>query len=155
MLQAPMRIGLGGLLGWLVPVGVATGLVGAWPTWHLAGQTGLVSLGLAGGIVLAAVFFSALVVIGLAYTGPSRAAVGFVVSGLLRLAGCVGLGWMLLPVLPVCALTFYVWLAVFYLVGVVAEGAWLARALRRDSERVSLGEIRRPSRHMWNRHRIR
>ncbi len=151
----PMRISLAGLLWRLLPAGLVLGLAGAWPTWHLAGAGGVLSLLCAGGLVLAAVLFSGLLVVALAAGGPSRAALGFVASGLVRLLLCVGIGLAVIHALPVCAMTFFIWLGIYYLAMFLAESAWLSRALHRDAERVSLGEIRRPCRAVRDRYRIR
>jgi hypothetical protein len=109
----------------------------------------------AGGIVLGIVLLSAFVVVFSAPGGPSRAALAFVAGGLGRLRLVPALGAWAVQEAPVPAGALGVWLAAFYVATLMAEGAWLIRALNRDARRSSLGEVRRPRRDLWDRHRIR
>lgn len=152
---APMRVSWAALIGWALAGGLLVGLPGSITTWHLVGAEGLAAQVWAGGIVLTAVGLSALVVIRCAPYGPSAAAAAFLASGAVRViltvaAGAAAHRWGDLP-----AAVLFTWLGVFYFVMLLGEGIWLARALRLDAQRASLGEIRRPSRALWDRHRIR
>ena len=84
---------------------------------------------------------------------PDRA--GFLAAIPLRVAVCCIAGMLLVSKYPICAETFFVWLGLFYLATMLKESAWLSAALNRDADRVSLGELRRPCRQIWERHRIR
>ncbi|HUS91835.1 MAG TPA: hypothetical protein VM695_08295 [Phycisphaerae bacterium] len=140
----PMRIRLSDLLKWVAPTALAVGLAGAYPTWLLGGGPALCAQACAGAIVLAAVMVSSLLVAFSAWAGPSQVTTTFIASGLLRVAMCVGPGAVLLwkDLLPPTPLL--VWLAVFYLALFVAEGAWVARALREHTAHPSLDELMRP-----------
>lgn len=150
-----MEISLAALLGWVVPFGLAAGLIGAVPTYLAGGTDALLSELAAGAIVLTAVAFSGMIVTTSAWSGPAKASMAFLASGLVRLGASVLLGLLVQGWLGVPAAALFVWLGVFYLAMFLAEGVWLVRALRRDADRLSLGEIHRPNRHLWNRHRIR
>jgi hypothetical protein len=156
MLRAePMQISLGALLGWVLPAGALVGAAGAYPTWCLGGRGDVEAMLWAGGIVVSIVLLSALAVIGSAPAGPGRATLVFVAGGLGRLVLAPALGAWVVWEFRVPPGAMFVWLAVFYVVMLMAEGAWLSRALRRDARRVPRGEVRRPARHEWDRHRIR
>jgi hypothetical protein len=139
-------------LGWL---GVLLGLAGAWPTWRLRGADGLWAQFCAGAVVIAAIAASGLLLRGMAKAGPAMVALGFLAAMPFRVAACCLAGMLLVTKYPICAETFFTWLGVFYLAMMLQESAWVSAALRRDADRVSLGEIRRPCRQIWDRHRIR
>ena len=126
-----MRMSLTALLCRLVPVVLAAGLVGAWPTWWAGGWHALRGLLLAGGIVLAATVFSASLVKYFAIGGPRKAASAFAATRLGCMALSLALGvaavWKYRP----SAGALLTWLVIFYAAGLVAEGAWLTRAMDR------------------------
>ena len=72
-----------------------------------------------------------------------------------RAATCCVAGIVLVTKYAICAEAFFVWLGVFYLAMMLRESVWVSAAFKRDAHRVSLGEISRPSRKIWDRHRIR
>ena len=152
---APMRISFAALLGWIVPIGLAAGLAGAWPTWKLAGTDGLLAEAWAAAIVLAALLGSAAIVVGFAVGGPRKATFAFLIASLLRLAFSAAAGLAVAIELPVPATVFFSWLGLFYVVMFAGEATWMSRALRADARRLSLGEIRRPRGYAWQRYRIR
>lgn len=140
-----MRISFVALFAWLIPAGLLVGGLGAYPTWRLAGAAGLLAELAAGGVVLAVMAASARFICHAASRGPRRAAQSFMAGFLVRIALCTALTaavgqWH--ADLP--QQTLFVWAGLFYLVMVLAEAIWLARALQRDAHRVYLGEVRRP-----------
>ena len=137
----PMRIHFVGLLRWIVPVGLAIGLAGVYPTWRLGGPAALTAKLWAGGIVLVAVMLSGLLVVFSGMAGPQQVVVAFMGSGLIRMLLSVGLGLLLVWKAALPPVPLFVWLAIFYLAFFAAEGAWVARALRRHTAEPSLGEI--------------
>jgi len=141
-----MRISFAASLVWVVLAGVLVGLLGAFPTWHLAGRDGLAAELWAGGIVLVAVVLSAAVVVCAAWRGPATAAAAFPASGLIRLGVGLALGCAAARWAGVDAAAFFVWPAVFYLAMLGAESFWLARALNRDADDVARGRLRCPGR---------
>jgi hypothetical protein len=150
-----MEISFAAMLAWVVPFGLAAGLIGAAPTYLAGGADALRAELAAGAIVMAAVALSGMIVTASAWSGPAKASMAFLASGLLRLGVSVALGLLVQRWLGVPAAALFVWLGVFYLAMFLAESLWLTRALRRDADRLSLGEVKRPNRHLWNRHRIR
>jgi hypothetical protein len=146
MLRAkPMQISLGALLGWVLPAGVLVGAAGAYPTWCLGGRRAVEAMLWAGGIVFGIVLLSALAVVGSAPAGAGRATLAFVAAGLGRLILAPALGAWVVWEFRVPPGAMFVWLAAFYVVLLMAESAWLSRALRRDAHRVSPGEGVRPA----------
>ena len=146
MLRAePMRISFGALLGWVLPAGALVGAAGAYPTWCLGGRGALEAMLWAGGIVFGVVLLSAVAVIGSAPAGAGRATLAFVAAGLGRLVLAPALGAWVVWEFRVPPGAMFVWLATFYVVLLMAESAWLSRALRRDAHRVSPGGVRRPA----------
>lgn len=140
-----MRISFAALFVWLIPAGLLVGGLGAYPTWRLSGTPGLLAQLAAGGVVLVVMAASARFIFHAASRGPRQAAQSFVAGFLVRVALCAALTaavgqWH--ADLP--QRTLFVWTGLFYVVMVLAEAFWLARALQRDAHRVYLGEIRRP-----------
>jgi len=139
----PMPIRFISLVRWVVPMGLLVGLAGAYPTWRLGGRDALLAEAWAGGIVLSAVLLSALLVAFSATAGPSYATLAFVMSGLGRMIWSVALGMLVVWKGGLPATPLFVWLAGFYFAMLPAEGAWLARALRRCSAEPTLEEVLR------------
>ena len=139
-----MRISFAALFAWLIPASLVVGALGAYPTWRVSGTPGLLAQLAAGAVVLVVMAASARFICHAASHGPRRAAQSFVAGFLVRVAACAALSaavghW--LADLP--QQTLLVWTGLFYLVMVLAEAIWLARAMQRDAHRVYLGEIRR------------
>lgn len=153
--QPPMQISLVDLIWGLVWLGGLFALAGAWPTWRLRGADGLVALGCAGVLAAAIAVASGLLMRAVAKAGPAAATLGFLATIPFRLALCSVAGVLMVTRFSICAQTFFVWLGLFYLATMLKESAWLYRALNRDADLVSLGELRRPCRQVWDRHRIR
>lgn len=138
-----MRISFAAMFGWVVPAGLLAGGLGVYPTWKLAGLPGLIAEGAAGSVVLLTMIGSGALIVWCASGGPARAAYVFIACSLVRMAVCMVLAaaaWALLDLRPK---VMFVWLAIFYFVMLLAEGIWLAQALRRDAFYVALGKINR------------
>jgi hypothetical protein len=126
----PMRIGFAGMLGWIVPVGLAIAAAGAYPTWVLGGA-GALWAQLAGGLIaLGVLAVGALVVIRAARRGAAAAAIAFIVAGL-------GMGVLLLLIgagawalLELHMVSLVLWIAIFFVAMHLAQSFWLYRALR-------------------------
>ena len=151
----PMHIRFSALLWGVAWLGVLLGLAGAWPTWRLKGAGGLWAQFCAGVVAIAVAVASGLLMRRLARAGPAIVAFGFMAAMPIRVAACCIAGMVLVTNYPICAETFFTWLGVFYLAMMLRESAWVSAAFQRDADRVSLGEIRRPCRQIWDRHRIR
>ncbi len=150
----PLEIRFSALLWGLAWLGGLLGAAGAWPTWHLRGWDGLVAQGCAAAVALATVTVGGLLIRAMAQAGPATVALGFMASMPFRVAACCVVGVVLVTEYAICAETFFVWLGVFYLAMMLRESAWVSAAFQRDADRVSLGEISRPCRRVWDRHRI-
>ena len=150
-----MHIRLSALLWGLAWCGAALGLAGAYPTWRLRGYDGLLAQGCAGAVAVTAVLVGGLLIRAMAQAGPATVALGFMATMPVRVAACCVAGVVLVTRYTICAETFFVWLGVFYLAMMLQESAWVSAAFQRDADRVSLGEISRPCRRVWDRHRIR
>lgn len=139
----PLRLRLVDLLPLaFVLVGLAV-LAGWYPTRKAAGTPGLWAMGVAGGIVGAAMLLNAVAVVHFAQGGPRKAAYAFIMGGLVRVmivAAVSAVAWKVydVPIVPLL-----VWIGIFYILMLVAEMAWLARALKRDEHLAALGEIDR------------
>lgn len=140
-----MRLSFWAILGWVGLIGVLAGAIGAWPTWHLAGREGLVAEVLAGAIVLPIMLASAVIVWGVGSHGPALAAAAFLAAGVVRLTAVVATSLILYRFVRPHAVAFLIWVGLLYLVTVIGEGVWLARALKRDAFLVALGRVDRPS----------
>ena len=151
----PMHIRLSALLWGLAWLGAGLGLAGAYPTWRLRGCEGLLAQGCAGAVAMVAVLASGVLIRAMAQAGPATVALGFMAAMPVRVAACCVAGAVLVTRYPIYAETFFVWLGVFYLAMMLRESAWVSSAFQRDADRVSLGEISRPCRRIWDRHRIR
>ena len=128
-------------LGWLVVPGLGAGGAG----WLVRGaEPERLRLVLtAGTIVLAVMLASAALVRYRARAGPRKAAVAFLVLGILRTTGCIALTLGAMQFMPDWTMEFVVWVLVFYVTMLVGLSLWLARALKEDARRVALGEIDR------------
>ena len=151
----PMHIRFSALIWSLAWLGLVVGLAGAYPTWHLRGSDGLLAQGCAGAVAMSAVLVGGLLIRAMAQAGPATVALGFMATLPVRVAACCVAGIVVVTEYTICAKTFFVWLGVFYLALMLRESAWVSAAFQRDADRVSLGEISRPCRRIWARHRIR
>ncbi len=140
-----MELSFPALLGWVLPVGLLVGGVGAGPTWWLAGRAGLVAELLAGTVVLPIMVASALIVLSVASSGAALTSAVFVSIGVMRLAAVVTTALILERFCRMATLVFWICILAFYLAMLGAEVAWLARALKRGALQVALGRIHRPS----------
>lgn len=138
--SSPTRIRFRGMLAYVLPAGLLAAGVGVWPTWRLAGAAGLAAKGVAGLIVLAAGCVSAWAVLWAWRHGPAWTAWAFVLAGLFRMASCLAMAggaWLAFGLSP---RVLFLWTAVFYIVMLLGESLWLARALRRGSARRVSGD---------------
>jgi hypothetical protein len=126
-------------------IDVLLGAAGAWPTWRLAGWKGFISELVAGAVVMPIMLASSLVVLRGALRGPIAAVKLFVVGWVVRLPVVVVLAFLLGFFCRLHLVAFLCWVGLFYLVAVMGEGFWLAKALKRDAFLVALGKIHRPS----------
>jgi len=129
----PMRIGLAGLLGWVVPAGVLVGALGAYPTWALGGGQGLRAQLAAGAIVVGVMCAGGAFVARAARRGPRAAAFGFVRTGLIMAAGSLVMAAASSAAMKLPLAGTLLWTGVFYFAMLIAKSVWLARALRRDA----------------------
>jgi hypothetical protein len=125
-----VRLSFWAMLGWVWMIGLLIGAAGVWPTWQVAGRRGLEGELLAVAVVLSTMLASALVVLRLARRGPAVVAAVFVIGGAVRLAVVLTAALILGHVLRPHAVAFLLWVAVFYLVTILGEGFWLARAMK-------------------------
>jgi len=151
----PMHIRFSPLVWSLAWLGGVLGLAGAYPTWCLRGCDGLLAQGCAAAVAMTAVLAGGLLIRAMAKAGPATVALGFMATMPFRVAACCVGGAVLVTKYAICAEAFFVWLGVFYMAMMLRESAWVSAAFQRDADRVSLGEIRRPCRRIWDRHRIR
>lgn len=143
--MVPMKLSFWALLGWVLPVGLLAGGVGAAVTWWAAGPQGLTAEFLAGAVVLPVMIVSALIVVAVAAYGPAVTTLTFVSVGVVRLTAVMAVGLIVYRYCRPGMLVFWVWVAVFYLAVIAAEVAWLTRALKRDARDVAVGRIDRPA----------
>ena len=125
----PSRISFSALLRLTGAVALAATLAAMYPTWVWSGPRGVVTVlavaAAVGGVMLA----SGLLVVWAARGGSARAATVFVSLVYARALMCLAFGgaiWLMLR--PGAALLLLL-LAVFYAALLLAEAAWLARAL--------------------------
>ena len=128
---AAMQISFLAAGAWIVASAGAVWTIGAAPTWLLAGEEGLAAQAVAGGIVLVVMTASAALVVALARGGISRAAMGFMAMGVVRMAACLGAAGLAIFLLPLPRAVLLIWTAVFYLAMISGESIWLSRAIRR------------------------
>lgn len=115
---------------YMVSAGLLAAGVGAWPTWRLAGSSGLLTKAVAGLIVLGVMSASAAAVVAASRRGVARAAYAFLLGGVVRLLLCLGLSagaWLAFDLRPRVLL---LWTALFYAAMLFGEGLWLAGAMR-------------------------
>ena len=139
----PMEIRFSALLGWVLPVGVLTGLVGLYPTYRWAGGDGILALIAAGAAALLVVLISGFITCILARRGPAMAAGGFLFASLLRVVVCLILTAAAWQAFDLPGKVVFLWACLFYGLMILCEAGWVSRALSRDARRVHLGEIRR------------
>ena len=111
-------------------MGMAVGLVGAYPTWRMGGFNALTGEGVAGAIVMAAVTIAGLLVDRMSSKRPLPPATEFYVSRVFRMLSCAILGLIAAYIAIGSVVAMLVWLALFYMVVLVAEAISLARAWR-------------------------
>jgi hypothetical protein len=132
-----MKIRFVAMLGWVVPISLAVGGLGAYPTWYWCGQENggweaLEAETWAWGIVFIGIIMSGLLIHRAAREGAARAAAMFMPTEGYRIALCVILGVVAWLLTRVHFVPLVVWLFIFYLTMLFCEVAWLARALRRS-----------------------
>lgn len=132
-------------LAWIIMLGLAAWVIGAYPTYHLAGVEGLAAQGTASVVVLLATGTSAMIIAKLAARGPTVAAMGLLLSGFARLIMVGGATIAIICGLDLPLMTLLLWMGLFYVAMLGGEVIWLARALSRDTFLVALGDINR-----WN-----
>ena len=141
-----MRISFVGAFGYLLPIILVLGVVGAAPTLARYGRSGLSAELIAGGLVLTAMILSAAVVTASAKSGPASAAMAFAACGIVRPAVCMGGFVAAVKLTDTSSQALLIWLLVFYFCALVGEGAWIVRALRRNTHLKALQKLasRRP-----------
>ena len=126
-----MHLSLRSGLVWTLPAMILAGVAGGYFTWQTSGLPGLRAELAAGAINLAIMLGNAAGMVAYARRNtPGKAALAFLAAGMIRAAACLGLilaiwKFTALPVTPLA-----VWAAVFYLLGLAGETAWMTRALR-------------------------
>ena len=147
-----MRASSAAALAWIILLGLLAWAVGAYPTYRLAGKTGLVAQGVASAVVLLATGSSAVIIAKLATRGPKIAAVGLLLSGFARLILVVGATFAVRWMFDLPLLVLMIWTGLFYVAMLGGEIIWLSRALSHDNFLVELGEIAREN---WPARRVR
>ena len=138
-----MRASSAAALAWIIMLGLAAWAVGVYPTYRLAGKTGLVTQSVAGVVVLLATGTSAVIIAKLAARGPTVAAMGLMLSGFARLILVVGATFAVRWLFDLPLLVLLLWMGLFYVAMLGGEVIWLARALSHDAFLVALGDINR------------
>jgi len=138
-----MRASSSAALAWIILPGLLAWAVGAYPTYRLAGKTGLLAQGAASVIVLLATWTSAAIIAKLAARGPKIAAMGLLLSGFARLILVVGATFAARWMFDLPPLVLLIWTGLFYVAMLGGEIIWLSRALSHDAFLVALGEINR------------
>lgn len=128
---------------WIIMLGLLVWVVGLFPTWRLAGKAGLAAQAIAAVIVMIATCTSAMIIIKLAKSGPRVAAIGMLLSGLVRLIVVVGAIFLVRWLFELPLITLLVWTALFYITMFGGEVIWLTRTLSHDNFLVALGDIKR------------
>lgn len=125
------------LSGMFVAVGLplmSVAGLGAYPTWQFAGWAGLKAEGFA--LALAGfVFWGAAAVVFQLFgkQGRPKVGYGFVILGPIRILGIAGLAVATWAIGRPPVLVFAGWAIGFYLVALVSESVWLAKALAHAS----------------------
>ena len=126
-----MNVPVGSLLVFLAVPGLLTAGIGAYPTWAIAGPSGLAAAGAAGAAVFLAMFVSGCAMLWRSGPRAEQVANRFAGSAIIRIAICLAaaaLAWYLFR-LPIDVLLL--WTGLFYVAMLVGECIWLARTLRR------------------------
>lgn len=134
-----VRISAAGMVGWAALPGLLAAGIGAYPTWRLAGGEGMLALLAAGVVVMAVMAASAAVVRRAAARGAAPAAKAFVLGSLIRVAMCILLSAASWQAFDLPGEVLFLWSAVLYVVTLLGEATWLARALHRHTLRLYLG----------------
>jgi len=127
----PLAVSFRRLLAFVAVAVLAVAAVGAYPIWRLAGMPGLLAGAVAGSVILLVMIASAAVVVQAARRSATAAMVTFLVSGAARMVLAAVLIGVAMVVTDLPAVMLLVWLLVFYLATLAAEGAWLSGAMRR------------------------
>ena len=141
--STPLKLSIASFLAYVILTAVVVGAVGAWPTWRLAGRSGLHAMLAGGGIVLFVKIAFAYVIVRQAARGPGRAAFAFILLTLVRLLSNLLLAGGAWALFNVSRKLLLIWTGLFYFALIVAESIWLARAFQRDAFQVALGNIPR------------
>ncbi len=121
---------------------VAVLLLGSYPTWYWAGEAGLWSALVAGGIALAVLVGSGWLVGAIARRkGVVVAGQVFLGSGLARFGLSLGLVFAARAALNLPIRPLLVWVGITYGVLLGVEAWWLARALARAGPREDVHEV--------------
>jgi hypothetical protein len=134
------------LLLWLNLVSLATGLLGAYPTWMVWGRKGLACEVAAVMIVGSVMLFNAMMLVGAALSGPARLAFAFCLGCVLRIVAALGLAWVASVTIPLPWTPLAVWVGIFYVSMLHCEAFWLAKEFKRDAHLVALGRLPRDRR---------
>ena len=128
---------------WIIMLGLAAWVMGMYPTWRLAGKSGLVAQAVANVVVFIATGSSVMMITRLAARGPKVAAMGMLLSGFARLILIVGATFAVRWLFDLHVFVFTIWTGLFYVVMFGGEVIWLSRALSHDNFLVALGDINR------------
>lgn len=119
-------------LAWTAAATALTAVAGFWPTYAVAGKPGLLAMLAAGLIVLGVGSASISVVGAVASKGGGKLALGFILSGMVKVLACAMLGLAAGLLLPVPAGALSLWLCIFYVAVLAAQIAWVVKILRQD-----------------------
>lgn len=111
---------------------LAVGAAGAYPTWKIGGQEALTALCIAGVIVLAVAMAAQAILVMQAHLGPAKLAMSFLVAGMAKVLGSVGLAVAAILAVDIPAKPLFLWVCVFYVSTMVNQALWVHSLLKKD-----------------------
>lgn len=134
-----IRLQLGQLILFAVIGLMVACAVGIYPTWKAAGSTGLAAMGGGMAIVVLAFVVGVPVLLTQARKGRQALGMGFLMSSPVRLLLTLGLALAVWKMTGWPMMVFFLWIVGCYFVLLSAEGLWLARLVKPDSDKTDIG----------------
>ena len=124
-----------GLLAWAMSGLVVACVAGVWPTYRLAGWSGVTAMGAGAAIALVGCVVGSVVIGSMVARRPALAGHGVMAGASVRFAVVVVLAGVVAWTGRVPAAPMLIWVAVSYVVMLAAETVGLVRVIRRSQTR--------------------
>ena len=134
-----MKISLLTLFVWILALCAVVGVAGSYLLSMFTDKLGLKVQLLAALVVLPTMSASGAMTYLAAKKGPAWASFTFISSGMIRMIICCAISMALIFTQDIPKKELMIWVGVFYVAALAAEGIWLVRAIRKHAHAEALG----------------